>query len=148
MSMMVNDKGFEPIHLVNAYPWATMGTKVFVDIGGSHGRMSIALAQNVPSIECIVQELPEVVTEGESKIPSELRGRVKFMAHDFFTEQPLKGADVYFFRWIFHDWSDKYCINILQNLIPALKHGARVIISDRTVPPPGTVSLHEEYQIR
>jgi hypothetical protein len=60
MSMMSNNKGFEPIHLVNAYPWATMGLKVFVDIVGSHGMMSIVLAQNVPSIECIVQELPEV----------------------------------------------------------------------------------------
>ena len=54
MSMMSSDKGFEPIHLVNAYPWATMGIKVFVDIGGSHGILSIVLAHNVPSMECIV----------------------------------------------------------------------------------------------
>ena len=148
MSMMSTNEGFEPEHLVGAFSWNAIGAKLFVDIGGSHGRFSIALAQNVNGIECIVQDLPEVVAEGTSKLPAGLAHRVKFMAHDFFTEQPVKGADVYFFRWIFHDWSDKYCIQMLRSLIPALKHGARVIISDMTLPPPGAVSPYQEWLMR
>lgn len=148
MSMMTTNEGFEPEHLVGAFSWNAMGAKLFVDIGGSHGRFSIVLAQNVKGIECIVQDLPDFVAEGTSKLPAGLTDRVKFIAHDFFTEQPVKGADVYFFHWIFHDWSDKYCIQILRCLIPALKHGARVIISDMTLSPPGAVSPYQEWLMR
>ena len=60
------------------------------------------------------------------------------MAHDFFKEaQPVHGADVYFFRFIFHNWPDKYCLKILRSLIPALKTGAKVVIIDYVLPGPG-----------
>jgi hypothetical protein len=52
---------------------------------------------------------------------------------DFFTLQAV-AADVYYFRSIFHNWADKYCVRILQNLVPALKKGARVIIHERVLP--------------
>lgn len=42
-------------------------------------------------------------------------------------------ANVYFLRWITHDWSDKYALMILRNLIPALKDGARIIVYDRVL---------------
>jgi hypothetical protein len=41
---------------------------------------------------------------------------------------------VYYFRSIFHNWADKYCVKILQNLVPALKKGARIIIHERVLP--------------
>ena len=140
--------GFETYHLVDAYPWGTMNAKVFVDVGGSHGTASVALAQHLKSIHCIVQDRPEVVAEGSSKVPAELTDRITFMAHDFFSEQPIKGADVYFLRWILHDWSDKYCIKILRCLIPALKVGARIIVSEFNVPPPGVVPRIQERRVR
>lgn len=77
-----------------------------------------------------------------------MESRVKFMPYDFFTEQPVKHADVYLFRWIFHDWSDLYCLRILRNLIPALKNGALVLVSDNVLPEPGTLGLWQEMQIR
>ena len=141
-------EGFEPEHLVAAFPWDTFRAKTFVDIGGSYGRNSIVLAENVNGIQCIVQDLPGVVAKGDSKLPLELKDRVRFMAHDFFREQPVKGADVYFFRWIFHDWSDKYCIKILQCLTSALENGNRIIICDMTLPQPGVVSPYQEYLMR
>ena len=70
------------------------------------------------------------------------------MAHDFFTEQPVKDADVYFFKWIFHDWSDKYSIKILRSLIPALKKGSKIILNEYVIPQPGEVSLLKEREIR
>ena len=48
------------------------------------------------------------------------------MEHNFFTEQPVKGAEVYF-RWILHDWSDEYALRILQSLVPAMQNGCRII---------------------
>ena len=79
--------------------------------------------------------------------PSGLEDRISFMAHDFFTPQPIT-ADVYFFRFIFHDWPDKYGISILQNLVPALKPGARVLINEFCLPEPGMISAYKERVLR
>jgi hypothetical protein len=70
------------------------------------------------------------------EVPKDLADRVEIVAHDFFTPQPVKNVDMYLFRWIFHDWSDKYSVLILQNLIPALKHGARIVIGEVCLPGP------------
>lgn len=66
------------------------------------------------------------------------------MGHDFFTEQPVKNADVYFFRCTLHNWADNFVIKALRALIPALKPGARVVIQDHGRAPPGTIALTEE----
>lgn len=34
------------------------------------------------------------------------------------------------FRHIFHDWSDQYAAKILKNLVPALKKGSKIWISE------------------
>lgn len=60
----------------------------------------------------------------------------------------MKGADVYFFRWIFHDWSNTYGAKLLRNLIPALKKGAKVVISEICIPPPGLLPLYDERSVR
>lgn len=148
MAAISDGEGFEPEILVKAFPWGEIGAKRFVDIGGSHGKLGIALAQNSRDTTRIVQDLSEVVAEGKGKLPASLTDRVSFMAHDFFTEQPIKEADVYFLRWVLHDWSDKYCVKILRCLIPALRKGARIIISEMIMPPPGLVSKHQEWVVR
>jgi hypothetical protein len=68
------------------------------------------------------------VAAGEALLPAELKPRIDFVAHDFFTEQPVRGADIYIFKWIMHNWSDKYCLRILRALVPALKTGAKVLL--------------------
>ena len=71
------------------------------------------------------------------KLASEehLQDRVEWVEHDFFKPQPIE-ADVYFFRHILHDWSDEDCVKILQALLPKLKDGARVLLSEGVIPPP------------
>ena len=80
--------------------------------------------------------------------PPGLASRVEFMEYNFFTQQPVKNADVYLFRWIFHDWSDKYCKRILISLIPALKNGAKVIVNDFCLPESNTLSPSRERAVR
>lgn len=125
-----------------------MGTAKIVDVGGSSGTFGIALAERFPNLNIIVQDRPDVVELASKKLPEKLKHRVSFMAHDFFTEQPIKDADVYFFKWIIHDWSDKYAIQILRSLIPGLKKGAKIILNEYIVPQPGEVSILKEREIR
>ena len=140
--------GLEAVHLVTEYPWGDIGVGTVVDIGGSHGSISIAIARQFPSITCIVQDRPGVVADARAKLPQELTNRVIFMEHDFFGEQPVKAADVYFLRWVLHDWSNKYSIKILRSLIPALKRGAKILVNEQILPEPGEVSLYQERMLR
>ncbi|THV55936.1 hypothetical protein BGAL_0002g00920 [Botrytis galanthina] len=93
-------------------------------------------------------DLPPVIEAGAKTVPSELSDKIEFMAYDFLKEQPVENADIYLFRWIFHNWSDKYCIQILRNQIPALKKGARIVINDNVLPEPGTLPRWREERLR
>lgn len=136
MSFFTTGEGYSLDHLTDGYDWDSINPGgTVVDLGGSHGDAAFALARKYHSLHFIVQELPQVVANSKEEKGLD----VKFIAHDFFEEQPVHGADVYLFRWILHNWSDKYCIKILRALIPALKPGARVLISDFVMPPPGVV---------
>lgn len=130
------------------FPEKTWVSRLSLDIGGSYGRFAIAIAQHCPGVHCIVQDRPDTVAEARARLPAELKYQVEFMEHDFFNEQAIKGADVYFLRWIFHDWPDKYCIELLRSLVHALKNGARIIVSEMVVPSLGVVPIGREKTIR
>jgi hypothetical protein len=144
MSFLQTFPGLENSYVIESFDWAALGQATVVDVGGSHGNVSIDIAKRFPDLHFIVQDLPGVVQDAQAKVPADLADRVTFMAHDFFTEQPVKQAKVYYLRWILHDWSDKYCIQILRALIPALNPGDRVILSERCLEPPCTLPLRKE----
>ncbi|KAK4548666.1 hypothetical protein LTR36_009577 [Oleoguttula mirabilis] len=132
------------------FEWAQLpANSTVVDVGGSRGHVSQHLAQKFPQLSFIVQDLPEVIEGAKDKLPETVdKGRVDFIAHDMFTAQPVQGAAVYLLRYVLHDWQDKYCIEILRNLIPSLKAGAKVVIRDHLLPEPGTMALLQEMQMR
>lgn len=100
-----------------------------IDVGGSQGHSSIYLVQKFPHLHFIVQDLPEVVqSAAEVRLPEDVKGRDEFMSHDMFTKQPVQEADVYLLRYVLHDWRDRYCVEILRNLVPDLKAGASIVI--------------------
>ena len=136
-----------PISDIARYPWASIGAGTVVDIGGSNGHVSMALAECFPSLKFIVQDRPEVISGAHSRVPSTLQSRVSFMAHNFLTEQPIQ-ADCYLFRRIFHNWPEAYCIRILQNLRPVLQAGARIVINEIIMPEPNSLGLVEERKLR
>ncbi|KAI3319696.1 S-adenosyl-L-methionine-dependent methyltransferase [Xylariaceae sp. AK1471] len=129
-------------HLVDAWPWNELpnGATV-IDVGGSHGEAAIALARAFPSLNLVVQDIDErTILEADTRKPADIANRVGYMTYDFFTEQPIREADVYLYRACLHNWSDKYAVRILQALIPALKVGARVLLNDVVVPGPEDLS--------
>ena len=130
MRFLTKGEGWNLKHLIAGFDWSSIdhpGSTV-VDVGGGQGSVSCVLARASHHIKFVVQDLPGTAEQGRAALPADLEGRVDFVAHDFFSEQDLKGAEVYLFRWIMHNWSDKYCIKVLQQLIPALRLGNRVIL--------------------
>ncbi|CAG8978171.1 hypothetical protein HYALB_00011487 [Hymenoscyphus albidus] len=147
MSAFAADTGFAPHYLIDYELWSSLKEGTVVDLGGSHGGSMIALATKYKSLKFVVQDLPSTI-DSRPSLPEDLANRITFMSHDFLTEQPVKNAEVYYFRRVFHNWPDTYCIRMLRNLIPALKQHARIVINDACLPEPGTLPLMAERRLR
>ena len=52
-----------------------------------------------------------------------------------------KGAHIYFFRHIFHDWPDSSCLAILKNTVSAMSPTSRIVIADIVLPNVGASVL-------
>ncbi|KAI0095838.1 sterigmatocystin 8-O-methyltransferase [Nemania sp. FL0031] len=137
----------DTVHVIEGYDWAALGSATVVDVGGSQGHIAIQLAKHFPNLEILVQDMAGVVAGADSNVPEELRGRVRFEAHDFFQPQGV-APDVFFLRLVLHNWSDKYALRILRALIPGLKHGSRVIIMEMCMKERGVLPLWKEKIIR
>lgn len=58
---------------------------------------------------------------------------MQFIPHDFFDENPARHADVYWLRYIIHDWSDDYCVRILRAIRAAMGPRSRILICDQVM---------------
>ncbi|ROV93857.1 hypothetical protein VMCG_08810 [Cytospora schulzeri] len=162
MASLTNGEGYEPSFFVEGCDLSEVDARggTFVDIGGSHGFVCVELARRWRGMRFVVQDLVSTVESAPDPVSEDgqVAGRVEFMAHDFFMEQVVKGADgekmlnnfgtVYYFRWIMHNYSTPYAVKILQNLIPALKPGARIIINDHCLREPGQENPWDEKIMR
>ncbi|KAB8542087.1 hypothetical protein FH972_025550 [Carpinus fangiana] len=107
-----------------------------VDVGGGVGSVSIRIAEKIDRLFFIVQDQQEVVNVAINSGSNQgIEDRVKFQGHNFFETQPVKGADVYLFRFILHDHPDDKCAKILRNIVEAMVPGkSRILIDDAVVP--------------
>ncbi|KAF2672737.1 S-adenosyl-L-methionine-dependent methyltransferase [Microthyrium microscopicum] len=135
MNYMMQSPAMSFTNLHNMYDWRALGAATLVDVGGSEGHISYELARAYPDMKFIVQDLPEVQASFDKARPSELDSRVSFTAHNFFKEQPVKGAEVYFMKHILHDWSDPWAAKIIQQLTAAMKPGSKLILCEGVLPP-------------
>jgi hypothetical protein len=122
-------------------------------LGGSYGHVSAVVAAQHKKLRFIVQDLPSVVDAARTHISEvapdpEIASRITFMSQDFFEPQQVKDADVYLFRHVLHNWSDKYVVQALRNIVPAMKKNARILIMDHVLPEPNTVPKVEEKMQR
>ncbi|KAE8353422.1 O-methyltransferase [Aspergillus coremiiformis] len=142
---VAKNHGHSLTHVVRGYDWAKLGQATVVDVGGSSGFVSVALAVVFPDLRFVVQDYKHIVEQGRSQLPASLTDRVDFVAHNFFDPQ-LTTADVYILRHICHNWSDADSAQILRQIVPAMKPTSRVLLVEAVVVPPKVVdSVQERY---
>jgi hypothetical protein len=94
MKSLTSGEGYEVSYLLDNYGWASIdeigGT--VVDVGGSHGFVCMDLARRWKKMRFVVQDLPNMIA-GAPEFDGDLGERITFQAHDFMTEQPVRGAD-------------------------------------------------------
>ncbi|KKZ65436.1 hypothetical protein EMCG_08735 [[Emmonsia] crescens] len=98
---------------------ATLDKALIVDVGAGKGHDLLAYKNQFPNTgRLVLQDLPEVIEGLE-----DLDRAIDKVVYDFFTEQPITGARVYFYHHILHDWSDYYCLKILERVVAAMTQG-------------------------
>lgn len=144
MKVMTSRPEFDLSYATDYYDWGALGEAQVVDFGGGKGHFALALAKRYPRLRLVVQDMANVVGTADT---GDMANRITFMPHGLFDPQTVC-AEVYFFRWIFHNWSDPYCIRMLKAQVPKLNPGARLIIQEAFMPEAGTVARWKEKDLR
>ncbi|KAI0161875.1 putative O-methyltransferase [Hypoxylon sp. FL1284] len=118
---------------------ATKESALLVDVGGGKGHDIIAFHNRFPDQGTLVlQDLAAVTASIIDIHPS-----IESMGYDFFSEQPVKGARVYFYHHILHDWSDPMCLEILAQVTKAMKPGySKLLLHEMIIPEQGASTFH------
>lgn len=141
--------GYDLQYTVAGYDWQSI-TGTVVDLGGSTGSTAVVLARRYHHLQFVVEDLPHVVAEAEKTLPEDLKDCIRFVGHDFFKPQPetVPNAEVYLVRQVLHDHPDKYARQIVEQVLPALTTGAKLVVVDTVVPPSGALSPTLEKPLR
>lgn len=120
------------VSLVNE--WAPPSpTATVCDIGGGAGHMVASLATAYPELKGIVFDLPSVVENAKKNIKSmNLEDRVSTIAGSFLEPLPseLSTCDVYYLKFILHDWDDFVCTSILKNILSVAQPNSLIVSTD------------------
>jgi demethylsterigmatocystin 6-O-methyltransferase len=105
---------------------------LLVDVGGGFGQHSVIFREKFPELagRVVVQDISSTLAH----LPPSRYAGIEFEEHDFFTEQPIRGAKYYYLRHIMHDWPDEDCVRILQNIIPAMGPESLILIDEVVLP--------------
>lgn len=107
--------------------------KKIIDVGGGQGYMISAIASLHPKTQCVVFDLPHVVTNAVQNFKKfGVEDRCSYTEGDFFGQIPA-GGDLYILKNILHDWDDETCIRILKNVRTAMEANACLLIIDAVV---------------
>ncbi|OOF90203.1 hypothetical protein ASPCADRAFT_59926 [Aspergillus carbonarius ITEM 5010] len=125
------DPGFYPVDQLQGDSPIGEDDVLLVDVGGGKGHDLNEFRTKWPTMpgRLILQDLPAVLAEA-----TDLHPVIECMAHDFFTEQPIKGARAYYLHSILHDWPDEACHRILAPLKTAMIPGiSRLLINENVM---------------
>ncbi|GAP82680.1 putative o- protein [Rosellinia necatrix] len=138
LAMVGGGRVFGQAHLYD-FPWASLGSATVVDVGGGVGGFCLQLSHLYPDLKFVLQDRAPALKQAETEVwPRENAealkgGRVQFVPHNFFDNNPVRHADVYWLRYILHDWSDDYCVQILSAIKPAMGPRSRILICDQVM---------------
>ncbi|KAJ3565961.1 hypothetical protein NP233_g7303 [Leucocoprinus birnbaumii] len=128
--MKSRTKEFDSSIFQNAYTWQDLDpTDVVIDVGGNVGMVTLGIAKVFSKPKYVVQDLSSVMVEAKEVMSSSSNVHC-----DNTHPQPIKGAAVYFLRFIIHDWPDAKCIKILRNIRDAASASSKLILFEHVAP--------------
>ncbi|RYP75441.1 hypothetical protein DL771_002326 [Monosporascus sp. 5C6A] len=125
--------------LIDGFDTENKDAVMMVDIAGGIGHYSAQFHANFPDApgRLVLEDLPLVIGEIKNLPP-----KIEKVAHDMFTEQPIKGARAYFTHFVLHDWPDEDAIKIASRVRDAMKPGySKFLINEHVVP-----AMDQDYE--
>lgn len=123
------------------------GKALVVDVGGNIGVDIASFLKKHPDIPAgslVLQDLPELIAIAETTLDS----KIKAIALDFFTHQPVQDSRAYFLHAVLHDWPDETAMKLLANVKAAMKPGySKLLVCDIVIRPMGTTYLQATMDI-
>ncbi|KAL4945626.1 hypothetical protein BDV06DRAFT_209360 [Aspergillus oleicola] len=114
-----------------------------VDIGGGRGHDLMLFKMKFPDAngKLVLEDLPSVIDEAQKELDEKGIEGVKY---DFFKgPNPVKGARVYYFKFVFHDWSDEKARVLLNYVVGAMEPGySKLVIEEYILPDTNAQFLH------
>jgi O-methyltransferase domain len=105
-----------------------------VDVGGSQGRLMMALLSRYPGTRGIVFDLPETAAQASAIVAESPEAhRIEVRGGDFFDAVPA-GGDLYLLKQILHDWGDEACVGILRSIRDAISERGRLAVIEYLLP--------------
>ncbi|KAM5462222.1 putative 6-hydroxytryprostatin B O-methyltransferase [Microsporum audouinii] len=92
-------------NLLRAFDWKGLGKATVVDIA---------------SITGFLASQPWYKKKFYEQLPVALYSRFRYMPHDNYSEQPIKGAEVYFLATVLHKEPDEKAITIIRRTVAAM----------------------------
>jgi ubiquinone/menaquinone biosynthesis C-methylase UbiE len=129
---MVNSSGAVGQPIVEAYDFGQ--SQKIVDLGGGLGSMITVILKANPNLSGILFDAPSVVEKAKDYLAENgVSDRCETIGGDFFESVP-EGGDLYYMRWIIHDWDDDLSIKILKNIRQVIPENGKLLLLEAVVP--------------
>ncbi|EZF22785.1 hypothetical protein H112_04290 [Trichophyton rubrum D6] len=131
-----------PIELIYPFDDLPDGSTI-IDIGGGNGQNVIRLVKSHPQLVAIVQDHVSVISNAENMVKEsygeEIVGRITWEAHDYYAQQPRKGADIYLLSHVLMDNNDEKCVKMIQEIAKVMDPAKSKLLIHDFVDLPRTV---------
>jgi len=131
--------------VIEAYDFSSVN-KV-IDLAGGRATLIAAILKRHPHVQGVLTHLPLVANEAKAFIKSEgFEDRCEIIGGDYF-ESVASGGDTYILKSAIVDEEDDGVVTILRNCCRAMGNHARLLIVDMIMPPHGSPSPANVFDI-
>jgi len=132
--------------VIEAYDFS--GVNRVVDLAGGRGVLIAAILKSYPHVQGVLTDLPAVVNEAKVFIESVgLKDRCEIVGGDLFESIP-SGGDIYILKSVIQTEPDDGVVAMLKNCRRAMGDHGRLLVVDLIVPPHGSPSPANVFDVQ
>jgi ubiquinone/menaquinone biosynthesis C-methylase UbiE len=118
--------------IVEAYDFGK--SQKIIDLGGGLGSMISAILKANQNLSGVLFDAPSVIEKAKDYLAANgVSDRCETIGGNFFEAVP-EGGDLYYMRWIIHDWDDDLSIKILKNIRQVIPADGKLLLLEAVVP--------------